>query len=161
MVITGASSGIGLTTARMAAEAGARLVLAARNTEALDKIVGDINDKHGDVAIAVGADVAKEEDLKRVAERAVERFGGFDTWINNAGVSIYGRVIEVPLADHRKLFETNFWGVVNGSRIACGHFAEAGQDRDGYGFELINLGSALSDRAIPLQGMYCASKHAV
>ncbi len=161
LVITGASSGIGLTTARLAAERGARLVLSSRNADVLNQVVSAINDRHGQVAIAVPADVANEAELRRVAEAATEHFGGFDTWINNAGISIYGRLAEVPEEDHRRLFETNFWGVVHGARIAVEHFSARAAERQGQGFALINVGSTLSDRAIPLQGMYCASKHAV
>jgi short-subunit dehydrogenase len=150
MVITGASSGIGLVTARMAARRGARVVLAARSEEALEEICADI----GPNAAYVAADVGKEEDLQRVAELACARFGSFDTWVNNAGVSIYGRLLDIPIEDQRKLFETNFWGVVYGSRIACQYLR-------GHGGALINIGSTVSDRAIPLQGIYSASKHAV
>lgn len=150
MVITGASSGIGLVTARMAAQRGARVVLAARSEEALEEICADI----GPNAAYVAADVGKEEDLQRVAELARARFGSFDTWVNNAGVSIYGRLLDIPMEDQRKLFETNFWGVVYGSRIACQYLR-------GHGGALINIGSTVSDRAVPLQGIYSASKHAV
>jgi short-subunit dehydrogenase len=153
IVITGASSGIGLTTARMAAERGARLVLVSRNEQALRQLTDEINASGGE-AVYVVADVAKPEDVKKISEKAVERFGGFDTWVNNAGVSIYGRLLDVSDEDHRRLFETNFWGVVNGSCVAAEHL-------QGRGGALINIGSTLSDRAIPLQGMYCASKHAV
>ena len=90
----------------------------------------------------------------RIAATAKQRFGGFDTWVNNAGVSIYGHLTDVSLADHRRLFETNYWGVVHGSLVAVEHLKLRGG-------ALINVGSALSDRAIPLQGAYCASKHAV
>jgi short-subunit dehydrogenase len=89
-----------------------------------------------------------------VAETALREFGGFDTWVNNAGVSIYGKVEDTPLEDQRRLFETNYWGVVIGSRIAATHLRR-------HGGALINLGSVLSDRAVPLQAAYCASKHAV
>lgn len=152
IVITGASSGIGLTTARMAAERGAKLVLVARNEEALVTLTNEINSTGGE-AIYVVADVAKENELRSVAKAAIERFGQIDTWINNAGVSIYGRVLDVSIEDHRQLFETNYWGVVNGSRVACEYLRRGGA--------LINVGSVLSDRAIPLQGTYSASKHAV
>src|SRR4051794_23605678 len=91
IVITGASSGIGLCTAKMAAEAGARLVLAARSGETLDQIVSDIR-SHGGQAIAVEADVANESDMREVVRAAINVYGSFDTWINNAGVSIYGRI---------------------------------------------------------------------
>jgi short-subunit dehydrogenase len=154
IVITGASSGIGLTTARLAAERGARLVLAARSEQALRQLEGEINTAGGE-ALAVVADVGKEEDVRHIADAAVTRFGGFDTWINDASVSIYGKLAEVPIEEHRRLFETNFWGMVYGSLIAAKYLVQRG------GGALINVGSTVSDRAIPLQGMYSASKHAV
>jgi len=156
IVITGASSGIGLVTARLAATRGARVVVTARNEEALRKLAEEIqgNESIGGVALAVPADVADEAALRQVADKAIEQFGWIDTWVNGAGVSIYGRLLDVSLEDQRKLFETNFWGVVNGSRIAVEHLRMNGG-------ALINIGSTLSDRAIPLQGTYCASKHAV
>lgn len=153
VVITGASSGIGLVTARKAAEQGAKLVLNARNAEALRELVEEIVATGGQ-AIAVAGDVANYDDVQRIANEAIRRFGGFDTWVNNAGVTIYGRVYEVSLADHRRLFETNYWGVVHGSLVALAHLRTRGG-------AIINVGSSLSDRAIPLQGTYCASKHAL
>ena len=153
IVLTGASSGIGLATARAAAAQGARLVLAARNEDALRDLVNQII-AGGGQALEVTADVGRREDVQRIADAAIERFGGFDTWVNNAGLSIYGRLEEITDEDHRKLFETNFWGVVHGSLVAVAHLKQQGG-------ALINLGSVLSDTAIPLQGMYCASKHAV
>lgn len=153
IVITGATSGIGLTTARMAAERGAKLVLAARNEEALQKLCDEINESGGE-AIFVTADVGSEGDINKIAAEAVVKFGGFDTWVNNAGVSIYGVMEEVAINDFRQLFETNFWGVVYGSLVAARHLKATGG-------AIINIGSTLSDRAIPIQGMYSASKHAV
>lgn len=150
IVLTGATSGIGLVTARMAADAGARLVLAARNEEALETLARELGP---DVA-CVTADVGKEADVRRIADVAIARFGGFDTWINNAGISIYGKVEEVSIEDQRRLFDTNYWGIVYGSRIACEHLRRNGG-------KLINVGSALSERAIPIQGIYSASKAAV
>lgn len=153
MVITGATSGIGLTTARMAAKKGAKLVLVARNESALRELTDEINGSGGK-AIYSAADVSDENALRQAARKAKERFGGFDTWVNNAGGSIYGRIMEVPTGDLRRLFETNVWGVVNGSKIAVEHL----QNRGG---ALINVGSEVSDSAVPLQGMYSSSKHAV
>src|SRR3954453_7961173 len=120
IVITGASSGIGLVTARMAAKRGARLVLAARSEAALNQLVQEIRAEGGD-AVYVVADVGYEDDVRRIATAALRSFGGFDTWVNNAGVSIYGRVLDVSLADHRRLFETNYWGLVHGTLAAAAH----------------------------------------
>jgi short-subunit dehydrogenase len=153
LVITGASSGIGLATARAAARKGARLVLAARSADELQQLAEEIRSQNGQ-AIPVGADVGVEADVRRIADEAIREFGGFDTWVNNAGASVYGRALEVSIDDMRRVFDTNFWGVVYGSRIACEHLIRRGG-------ALINVGSEVSDRAIPLQAIYSASKHAV
>jgi short-subunit dehydrogenase len=153
IVITGASSGIGLTTARMAAARGARVVMSARNEAALREAAGEINMSGGRASVVV-ADVADPDQVDRIAEAARRDFGGIDTWVNNAGVSVYGRLTEVPLEDKKKVFETNFWGVVNGCRTAV-------REMRNRGGAIINIGSIVSDRAVPLQGIYSASKHAV
>jgi short-subunit dehydrogenase len=153
MVITGASSGIGLVTARMAANRGVRLVLNARNEEALRRVSKEIN-ADGGRAIYVAGDVGRFDDVQKIADEAGRYFGGFDTWVNNAGVSIYGPVLDQSLTDQRRLFDTNYWGVVHGSMVACSHLRSRGG-------ALINIGSVLSDVAIPVQGTYCATKHAV
>jgi short-subunit dehydrogenase len=153
IVITGASSGIGLATARLAARQGARVVLSARNEEDLRAVTEEIN-ANGGRAIAVAADVSKEQDMDRLGEAALRTYGAVDTWVNNAGLSIYGKLVDVPMADKRRLFDVNFWGVVNGCRTAV-RFLKHG------GGAIINIGSEVSDRAIPLQGIYSASKHAV
>ena len=63
--------------------------------------------------------------MDRVADIATREFGAFDTWVNNAGISIYGKLTDVPMDDKRRLFETNFWGVVNGCRTAVHHFSRS------------------------------------
>jgi NAD(P)-dependent dehydrogenase (short-subunit alcohol dehydrogenase family) len=153
IVITGASSGIGLATARLAAEEGACVVLAARSDEGLWQAAEAIRAGGGEVATVI-ADVAAERELRQVAEVALHRFGALDTWVNNAGVSVYGRIEEVPLEDQRRVFETNYWGTVHGCRVALEHLRRRGG-------ALINIGSILSERAFPLQGAYSASKHAI
>jgi len=153
IVITGASSGIGLVTARMAAEAGARLVLAARSEDALRELAAEINNAGGQAAYVV-ADVSREQDVRGIAQAALDRFGGFDTWINDAGVSIYGKVAEVPVEDMRQLFDTNVWGLIYGSLEAAKHLKAKGG-------AIINIGSVLSESTAILQTIYSASKHAV
>ncbi len=153
LVLTGASSGIGLVTARMAAREGARLVLAARSEPELRRLADEITSRGGQ-AVPVTADVSREEDVQRIADTALQRFGGFDTWVNNAGVTIFGRLENVSTEDHRRLFEINFWGTVYGSLAAVRHLRTRGG-------ALVSVGSVASDLAIPLQGMYSASKHAV
>jgi short-subunit dehydrogenase len=153
VVLTGATSGIGLVTARMAAQKGARLSLAARNEEALQKLCDELRGM-GHEAIYTVVDVGTEADVRRLAEATIAHYGGFDTWINDAAVSIYGKVEDVTIEDQKRLFDTNYWGIVYGSRIACEHLRENGG-------KLINVGSALSERSIPIQGIYSASKAAV
>ena len=153
VVITGASSGIGLVTARMAARQGACVVLVARNEETLRQAVDQIRAAGRHAAYRV-ADVADVEQVERIAETALREFGRIDTWVNNAAVAVYGRVMEVTLDDMRRQFDVNYWGQVYGSRTAVPHLRKQGG-------ALINVASALADRAIPLQGNYCAAKHAL
>lgn len=155
IVITGPSSGIGLVTAIKAAKKGAKLVLASRNEAALQELSNEINSKGGR-AIYVKADVGNQDDVNRIAETAINAFGRFDTWVNNAGVSIFGSCEEVSIEDMKRMFDTNYWGTVYGSRAAVKHFKE-----NGTGGALINVGSFFGDRATPVQSTYCAAKHAV
>jgi NAD(P)-dependent dehydrogenase (short-subunit alcohol dehydrogenase family) len=152
IVITGASSGIGLVTAKRAASRGARVVLAARNEEDLRTACDDIR-REGGRAIYVVADVSVPNDVKRIGETAIAEFGHIDTWVNNAAGSMYGKTFEIPIEDMRRQMDVNFWGQVYGSREAVRHLRERGG-------ALVNVASGLADRAIPLQGIYCAAKHA-
>lgn len=152
IVIAGASSGIGLTTARMAADRGARVVLAARSEDALAELAAEIERDGGDAEFVV-ADVSDREDVREIRRAAEEAYGGFDTWVNVASVFVYGRLQDVPVEDMRELFETNVWGLLYGSLEAAEHLKERGGS-------IINIGSAVSDRALLLQGSYSASKHA-
>jgi NAD(P)-dependent dehydrogenase (short-subunit alcohol dehydrogenase family) len=108
----------------------------------------------GGRAVHVVADVADPRAVERIAESALHEFGCIDTWVNNAAVSMYGRIAELSLEDMRRQMDVNYWGQVYGSRTAVRHLRERGG-------ALINVGSAVCDRAIPLQGNYCAAKHAL
>ena len=150
VVITGASSGIGLATAEAAAKKGAKLVLAARS----DKALADIARRLGKDAVAVPCDVSDRAQVENVAQTAVRRFGRVDTWVNNAGLGMYGRLDEVSDADARRLFDINYWGVVHGCLVALPLLTAAGG-------ALITVGSEVSESYVPLLGQYVASKHAV
>jgi NAD(P)-dependent dehydrogenase (short-subunit alcohol dehydrogenase family) len=153
MVITGASSGIGLVSAKAAARRGACVVLAARNEHDLQRATAEIRGAGGRALYAV-ADVSDPAQVDDIGETALREFGRIDTWVNNAAVSMYGRITDVSIADLRRQMDVNYWGQVYGSRTAVRHLRRRGG-------ALINVGSALSDRAIPLQGGYCAAKHAL
>ncbi len=153
IIITGASSGIGLATAEAAAAKGARLVLVARNGEALNEIAARLRATGAQVAVCV-ADIADADSATRIAATALDQFGRVDTWVNNAAASLYGRFDKAPEADHRRIFDIGYFGTVRCSLKAV----ELLRERGG---ALINIGSVLGDRAIQQQGMYSAMKHAV
>jgi NAD(P)-dependent dehydrogenase (short-subunit alcohol dehydrogenase family) len=153
IVITGASSGIGLATARAAARQGAKVVLSARNERDLEHEASRIR-REGGEAIGVRADVTAYHEVEALAQRAVAEYGRIDTWVNNAAVSAYAPFREQALDDVRRILDVNFLGQVHGAKAALPHLERSGG-------ALICVGSALSDRGVPLQGAYCASKHAL
>lgn len=153
IVITGGSSGIGLTTAKMAAERGADVVILSRDEEGMRKICDDIRADGGKCDYIV-ADVGEREQVRSAVRTIVEKHGGFDTWYNCAGVGAYAKLQEISDEDHEKIFKTNYFGVVYGSLEALKHLKERGGT-------LINQGSIASDMPIPILGAYAATKHAV
>lgn len=153
IVITGASSGIGLTTARIAAGRGAKVILISRNKSTLEKVVEDIRSDGGQ-ADHIVADVGEREAVREAVQTVIERHGGFDTWVNNAGVGIYATLEDTSDEDHHRIFQTNYWGVVHGSLEALAHLKAQGG-------ALINIGSISSDMPAPILSAYTASKYAV
>ncbi len=153
IVLTGATSGIGLATARLASEQGARLLLVARNEDALKSLCAELNGAGGDADYAV-ADVADKAQMEAAAAKAVAVFGGFDTWVNDAGAFVYGAVEDVSLEDQRRVFDVVYWGVVHGTLVASAHLKASGG-------AIVNVGSVLGEFAIPYQAAYCAAKFAV
>ncbi len=153
IVITGGSSGIGLATAKMAAERGARVILFSRDGEGCRRICEEIG-RSGGRCDHVEGDVGSRDDVRRAVRVVIERHGGFDTWVNNAGVGAYARLQELTDEDHERLIRTNYWGIVFGSTEALPHLKENGG-------ALINLGSISSEMPAPILSAYTASKFAV
>ncbi len=153
IVLTGATSGIGLATARLAAQRGARLMLVARNEEALLELRDEIR-ATGGVAQYFVADVADAAQVQAASDTAVDVFGGYDSWINDAGAFIYGAFEDVSLADQHRLFDVVYWGSVYGTMAAAAHLKARGG-------AIVNVGSVLGEFAIPYQGPYCSAKFAI
>jgi NAD(P)-dependent dehydrogenase (short-subunit alcohol dehydrogenase family) len=153
VVIAGASSGIGLACAKDFAARGAKVVIAARNERDIEREAQYIRNAGGDV-IDVPCDVAVAEQVQELATRAATEFGRIDSWIHNAAVSMYGSFKQASLDDFRRIMEINFLGQVYGAKAALPYLEQTGG-------AFISIGSALSDRGVPLQGAYCASKHAL
>jgi short-subunit dehydrogenase len=154
IVITGASSGIGLSTAQMAARRGACVVLAARSEEKLRAVVDELR-AEGRRARYVVTDVSRPEDVERVAEIASREFGGIDTWINDAGVSYYGPALEVPIEDVHRLFDIDYLGTVSGCRAAVPKLCARG------GGVIVNVSSVAADQPMPFLAHYSAVKRAI
>jgi len=153
IVVMGASSGIGLATARAAAAAGARVVLAARNRDALAQAADGIG-AAGGTASWIAADVGDADQVRAVVDHAIARFGRIDSWIHVAGVAVYAELEALPDEEHRALFRTNYFGVVHAAKAALPALKASGG-------ALVVVGSIASDMPSPVLGAYAASKHAV
>jgi NAD(P)-dependent dehydrogenase (short-subunit alcohol dehydrogenase family) len=152
VVVTGASSGLGRAVARLAGERGAKVVVTARNAEALDNCVAEI-EASGSEALAVPADHAVQDQVQQVVEQAVDRFGRIDTYVSNAIVTVYAETYRYEPDELRRVFDVNFFGMVYGFWAALPHLRESRGT-------FLHVNSALAYRGIPLQGAYCASKGA-
>ncbi len=152
IVISGASSGIGRATARAAGKRGAKVVVGARNAEALANAVGEI-EALGAEAIAVQGDATSEADAVQLCERAVERFGRIDTFVATVMVTVYAEVTELEADELRRVMDVNFLGRVHAYRAVLPHLQRSGGT-------FVDVNSGLAYRGIPLQAAYCASKAA-
>jgi short-subunit dehydrogenase len=154
IILTGASFGIGEALARELARQGARLVLAARSQERLDRLAQELR-AAGVEVLAVPADVTDPTHRQRLIDEVLRAFGGIDILINNAGVGATGYFAEADEARLRQVFEINFFGTTELTRLALPHLAKGRQPM------IVNVSSVIGRRAIPGYTEYCASKFAV
>ena len=150
IVVTGASSGLGRAIARLAGERGAKVVVTARNEEALANCAGEI-ERAGSEALAVPADCSQQDQVDRVVARAVERFGRIDTYVASAIVTVYAEAERLLPEELRRVVDVNFFGVVYGYWASLPHLRESNGT-------FLHVSSALAYRGIPLQAAYCSSK---
>jgi NAD(P)-dependent dehydrogenase (short-subunit alcohol dehydrogenase family) len=152
ILVTGASSGLGRAIARRAGARGAKVIVTARNEEALRNCAAEI-ERGGSEALAVPADCADQREVERVVVQGVERFGRLDTYVANAIVTVYAEAERLAPDELRRVLDVNFFGVVYGFWAALPHLrASEGT--------FLHVSSALAYRGIPLQAAYCSSKAA-
>jgi len=154
VVITGASAGIGRATAELFGRRGANVVLVARGEAGLDGAAGAV-EKAGGSALAIPADVADFDAVERAAEVAEARFGPIDVWVNVAFTSVFAPFTQIRPDEFRRVTEVSYLGYVHGTMAALARMRP--RDRG----TIVQVGSALGYRAIPLQSAYCGAKHAI
>ncbi len=154
IAIMGASSGIGRATAKLAAARGANVVVAARSGEGLDSLVEEIT-RAGGRAVAQPADTTEWDDVRSVVERAERQYGGLDTWVHAAAVTMYAPLEEIEPDEFRRVIDVNLVGQAFGAKAAIPALRRRG------GGALVHVSSILGKRSFPLQAAYCASKHGV
>jgi short-subunit dehydrogenase len=154
VVITGASAGVGRATAQEFAKHGARIGLIARNQERLEAAKREVQALGGE-ALVLPLDVADAQKVDDAATQVETAFGPIDVWVNNAMVTVFSPVKEMAADDYRRVTEVTYLGVVNGTLAALNRMLPRNRGK------IVQVGSALAYRAIPLQSAYCASKHAI
>lgn len=154
VVITGGSAGIGRATAREFARAGANVALLARGHDGLEGAQREI-EAAGRRALAIPTDVADADQVEAAAERVEHELGPIDVWVNNAIVTIFSPFMDVTPEEYRRATDVTYLGTVNGTRAALRHMRPRNRG------VIVQVGSALSYRAIPLQAPYCGAKFAV
>lgn len=154
VVVTGASAGIGRATAVAFGKRGARVGLLARGTVGLEGARREV-EAAGGQGLAVPADVADPAAVEAAAEAVERAFGPIDVWVNVAFVSVFAPFLEIKADEYRRVTEVAYLGFVNGTRTALSRMVPAGRGT------IVQVGSALGSRSIPLQSAYCGAKHAV
>lgn len=154
VVITGATSGVGRATARRFAEEGARVALLARAQQGLEATAEEV-EKRGGMALTISTDVANHEELEKAAQRVVDEWGQIDIWVNNAMTTIFAPFSEIRPDEYQRATEVTYLGVVWGTMVALDQMLARGRGI------IIQVGSALAYRGIPLQAPYCGAKHAI
>jgi NAD(P)-dependent dehydrogenase (short-subunit alcohol dehydrogenase family) len=153
-VVTGASSGVGRAIARAYAAHGADVALIARNVDALEAAAAEVRG-YGRRAMVLPLDVADAAAVDDAADRVVAAWGRIDLWVNDAMVSVFSPITEMTAAEFRRVTDVNYLGYVHGTLAALRHMR-----RQNAGV-IVQVGSALAYRSIPLQSAYCASKAAI
>ena len=154
VVVTGASAGVGRAVARAFGEQGAKVGLVARTREALEDAAREI-ERAGGEALVLPLDVADAAAVERAADEVVARWGRIDVWVNDAMVSVFSPVKETKAEEYRRVTEVDYLGYVHGTKAALEHLLSRVERH------VIQIGSALVYRSIPLQSAYCASKAAI
>ncbi len=154
VVITGASAGIGRATARLYGERGANVALIARGQAGLEGAARSVEDAGGK-ALAIPADVADYARVNDAARQAEDHFGPIDVWINVAFTSVFAPFAEITAEEFRRVTEVSYLGFVHGTMAALARMRPRGHGT------IVQVGSALGSRSIPLQSAYCGAKHAI
>jgi NAD(P)-dependent dehydrogenase (short-subunit alcohol dehydrogenase family) len=154
VVITGASAGIARAAARIYGARGASVGLIARGQAGLDGAAADVRDAGG-TALAISADVADYEQVDEAAARFEAELGPIDVWINVAFTSVFAPFEEIKPDEFRRVTEVSYLGFVHGTMAALKRMRPRDQGT------IVQVGSALSERSIPLQSAYCGAKHAI
>ncbi|HEU4685347.1 MAG TPA: SDR family oxidoreductase [Nitrospira sp.] len=154
VVVTGASAGVGRAIAREFASHGASVVLVARGRDGLEGAREDV-ERLGGRALVIPTDVSDDRQVDAAAHRAEEQFGPIDVWVNNAMVSVLSPALEMTAEEYRRVTEVTYLGYVHGTLAALRRMVP--RDRG----VVVQIGSALAYRAIPLQSAYCGAKHAI
>jgi NAD(P)-dependent dehydrogenase (short-subunit alcohol dehydrogenase family) len=154
VVVTGASAGIGRATARLFGERGANVGLIARGQAGLDGAIRDVEEAGGK-ALAISADVADYGQVTAAARDIEEHFGQIDVWINVAFTSVFAPFTDITAEEFWRVTEVSYLGFVHGTMAALTLMRARGRGT------IVQVGSALGERSIPLQSAYCGAKHAV